>query len=137
MGKLMRKGVGGADRLFRFSGEEFVVILNAETEALASTGFNRVRESVESHDFPKVGKVTCSIGFTAVSNIAVPTGVVGRADEALYYAKEHDRNQVCCYESLVAASAIAKAKAVEAAVDDDLSLIHISPLASPRVAIPR
>ena len=122
MGKLMRKTFRGADRLFRFGGEEFVVILNAETEALASTGFNRFRESVESHEFPQVGKVTCSIGFTAVSNIDVPTDVVGRADEALYYAKEHGRNQVCCYESLVAAGAIAKAKAVEAAVDEDFDI---------------
>lgn len=122
MGKLMRQTFRGADRLFRFGGEEFVVILNAENETLAATGFNRFRESVESHEFPQVGKVTCSMGFTAVSSIDVPTDVVGRADEALYYAKEHGRNQVCCYESLVAAGAIAKAMAVEAAVDEDFDI---------------
>ena len=52
----------------------------------------------------------------------VPTDFVGRADEVLYYAKEHGRNQVCCYESLVAAGEIAKAKAVEAAVDEDFDM---------------
>lgn len=122
MGDLMRKTFRGADRLFRFGGEEFVVILNAENETLAATGFNRFRKSVEGHEFPQVGKVTCSIGFTAVSNVDVPTDVVGRADEALYYAKEHGRNQVCCYERLVAEGAIAKAEVAEAPVNEDFDI---------------
>ncbi len=122
MGDLMRKTFRGGDRLFRFGGEEFVVILNAANQALAESGFDRFRQSVESHEFPQVGKVTCSIGFTAVSNTDVPTDVVGRADEALYYAKEHGRNQVCCYEILVAEGAIAKPVAAEAPVDADFDM---------------
>jgi hypothetical protein len=27
--------------------------------------------------------------------------ILDNADEALYYAKEHGRNQVCCYEELI------------------------------------
>jgi diguanylate cyclase (GGDEF)-like protein len=122
MGDLMRKTFRGGDRLFRFGGEEFVVILNAEDEALAATSFNRFRNSVEKHEFPQVGKVTCSIGFTAVTNMDVPTDVVGRADEALYFAKEHGRNQVCCYERLVAEGAIAQPVAAEAPVADDFDI---------------
>ena len=122
MGELMRKTFRGGDRLFRFGGEEFVVILNAANEKLAALSFNRFRTSVESHEFPQVGKVTCSIGFTAVSDMDVPTDVVGRADEALYYAKEHGRNQVCCYERLVAEGAIAKPVAAEAPVADDFDI---------------
>ena len=122
MGDLMRKTFRGGDRLFRFGGEEFVVILNATTQALAEMGFDRFRLSVENHEFPQVGKVTCSIGFTGVSNTDVPTDVVGRADEALYYAKEHGRNQVCCHEQLVVEGAIAKPVAAEAPVDDDFDM---------------
>lgn len=122
MGDLMRKTFRGGDRLFRFGGEEFVVILNAANQALAESGFDRFRQSVESHEFPQVGKVTCSIGFTAVSNIDVPTDVVGRADEALYFGKEHGRNQVNCYEILVAEGAIAKPVAAEAPVDADFDM---------------
>jgi diguanylate cyclase (GGDEF)-like protein len=118
VGDLMRKTFRGGDRLFRFGGEEFVVILNAENEALAATGFNRFRASVENNEFPQVGQVTCSLGFTAVLNGDVPTDVVGRADEALYYAKEHGRNQVCCYEELLAEGAIAPPVVVEAPVSD-------------------
>lgn len=111
MGDLMRKTFRSGDRLFRFGGEEFVVILNAENESLAETSFDRFRAAVESHEFPQVGKVTCSTGFTGVSSRDVPTDVVGRADEALYYAKSHGRNRVCCHERLVSAGAIATAPA--------------------------
>ena len=122
MGDLMRKTFRGGDRLFRFGGEEFVVILNADSETLAAATFNRFRTAVENHEFPQVGKVTCSIGFTAVSESDVPTDVVGRADEALYYAKEHGRNQVCCHERLVLEGAIAKPAAAEAPVEEDFDI---------------
>ena len=122
MGELMRKTFRGGDRLFRFGGEEFVVILNAADEKLAAASFNRFRLSVESHEFPQVGQVTCSIGFTAVSAMDVPTDVVGRADEALYFAKEHGRNQVCCYEQLVAEGAIEKPAPAEAPAADDFDI---------------
>ena len=122
MGELMRKTFRGGDRLFRFGGEEFVVILNAANRALAEAGFDRFRLSVESHEFPQVGQVTCSIGFTGVSSLDVPTDVVGRADEALYYAKEHGRNQVCCHEQLIAEGAIAQPFAAEAPLEADFDM---------------
>lgn len=122
MGELMRKTFRDGDRLFRFGGEEFVVILNAADEELAAAGFERFRASVENHEFPQVGRVTCSIGFTAVAESDVPTDVVGRADEALYFAKENGRNQVRCYERLLAQGAIAKAEPPAAKIADDIDL---------------
>ena len=122
LGELMRKTFRGGDRLFRFGGEEFVVILNAANEALAAISFNRFRTSVENHGFPQVGKVTCSIGFTAVSGSDVPTDVVGRSDEALYYAKEHGRNQVCCYERLVAEGTIARPVTAKVPVEEGFDM---------------
>ena len=122
MGELMRKTFRGGDRLFRFGGEEFVVILNAADQSLAAASFNRFRMSVEAHEFPQVGTVTCSIGFTQVSEMDVPTDVVCRADRALYYAKEHGRNQVHCYEQLVAEGEIKKAGAAEAAVEEEFDI---------------
>lgn len=122
MGELMRKTFRDGDRLFRFGGEEFVVILNAPDEDLAAAGFERFRWSVESHEFPQVGQVTCSIGFTAVEKMDVPTDVLGRADEALYYAKEHGRNRVCCYEWLLAGGVIAKPEPATAKIADDFDI---------------
>ncbi|MGE5384873.1 MAG: GGDEF domain-containing protein [Betaproteobacteria bacterium] len=120
--ELMRKTFRTGDRLFRFGGEEFIVILNANGNDLAAKGFDRFREAVEAYEFPQVGKVTCSVGITGVSNTDVPTDVVGRADEALYFAKEHGRNQVHCYEALIAQGAIEKAAAPEAPVNDDFDI---------------
>ena len=122
MGDLMRKTFRGGDRLFRFGGEEFVVLLNAADESLAEASFERFRVSVERHEFPQVGKVTCSIGFTRVSDKDVPTDVVGRADEALYYAKESGRNRVCCYEQLVAGGAIVPLSSGRAAIAGGLDI---------------
>ena len=118
LAELMRKTFRSGDRLFRFGGEEFVVILNAEDQDQALRGFDRFRKTVETYEFPQVGKVTCSIGITAVSDMDIPTDVIGRSDEALYFAKEHGRNQVQCYELLRKQGAIAGPAAVEAPMTD-------------------
>jgi diguanylate cyclase (GGDEF)-like protein len=86
------------DFLFRFGGEEFVVVLNLSNQEAALAAFNRFREAVEAYTFPTVGKVTVSIGMTHVDNAAMPSMLLDRADKALYYAKEHGRNQVVLFE---------------------------------------
>ena len=106
LGNLLRQTFRDSDRLFRFGGEEFVVILNAPDRALAEAGFERFRAAVEKHEFPQVGTVTCSIGFSAVSEKDVPIDAVGRADKAMYFAKKCGRNRVCCYEQLLEQEAI-------------------------------
>lgn len=123
MGNLLRRTFRDGDRLFRFGGEEFVVILNAANQAQAALAFNRLRQSVYEHRFPQVGQVTCSIGFTAVTEGDVPTDAIGRADEALYYAKDHGRNQVCCYEQLMNDGLIDKPRAFEAEPDFDIDAL--------------
>jgi len=104
---LMRCSFRSEDRLFRFGGEEFVVMLRVNSRDNADRILERLRHMVECHEFPQVGQVTCSIGFTAVDSRLAPTDILGQADEALYYAKEHGRNQVCCYETLVESNALA------------------------------
>ncbi|WP_313071933.1 GGDEF domain-containing protein [Melaminivora sp.] len=88
------------DRIFRFGGEEFVVLLRAATLAQARGALERLRASVEAHAFPQIGGITVSIGFAAAHGGA-PVEILGRADQALYYAKENGRNQVRFYGDLV------------------------------------
>jgi diguanylate cyclase (GGDEF)-like protein len=120
MGTLMRKTFRGSDRLFRFGGEEFVVILNAPDGSSAELVFERFRSSVERHEFPQVGTVTCSLGYTAVSNLDIPVNVLGRADQALYFAKNGGRNLVCCYERLLDRGLIVPAAPADIGVDADI-----------------
>ena len=89
-----------SDPLFRFGGEEFVVLLHSCSSADAHTALDRFRSNIENYDFPGVGRVTVSIGCCLYGANELPTTVIDRADQALYYAKEHGRNQVVDFEAI-------------------------------------
>jgi diguanylate cyclase (GGDEF)-like protein len=89
------------DRVFRFGGEEFVVLLRSTTLDNAWKIIERFRTNVENHEFPQVGRVTVSVGFVSISAYESPVVTLGHADQALYYAKSNGRNQACHYDDLV------------------------------------
>jgi diguanylate cyclase (GGDEF)-like protein len=97
---ILRSSFRSQDRVFRFGGEEFVILLRSTTLEQARKIFERFRTNVEQNDFPQVGKVTVSLGFVSISQ-ETPVVILGHADQALYYAKTHGRNQVCFYDELV------------------------------------
>ena len=99
--RLMQETFRGADQLFRFGGEEFVVILEGTSPEGARIAFERIRSRIEAHPFPQVGRVTISLGYTRIGASDASANCVERADAALYYAKQHGRNQVHCHELLV------------------------------------
>ena len=98
---LMRASFRPRDRLFRFGGEEFVIILSSSTAAEAEHIFDRFREHVAQHLFPQVGTVTISIGYARIDQFEPAVAIVGRADQALYFAKNNGRNRSCYYQNLV------------------------------------
>lgn len=105
------------DWLFRFGGEEFLVILPDTDPAEAEAALERFRAEVAAFRFSQLDRVTVSIGFTEI--LAGDTGAdaFGRADRALYVAKHRGRNQVQCYEWLVAHGALASAAGNEQEVE--------------------
>ncbi|MGZ3183282.1 MAG: GGDEF domain-containing protein [Telluria sp.] len=98
---LLQNSFRSHDRVFRFGGEEFVVLLRSTTLENARKIIERFRKNVESHVFPQVGQVTVSVGFVAISAYEAPVVILGHADQALYYAKSNGRNQACYYDELV------------------------------------
>lgn len=102
LAQVMRQSFRFDDQLFRFGGEEFIALLQPATEADALAALERFRNQVEQQSFSRVGKITASIGFSALRPNDTPTDVIDRADEALYYAKRHGRNRVESYERLIA-----------------------------------
>ena len=98
---LLQSSFRSQDRVFRFGGEEFVVLLRSTSLDNAQKIIDRFRTNVESHEFPQVGRVTVSVGFVSISAYESPVIILGRADQALYYAKSHGRNQACHYDQLV------------------------------------
>lgn len=103
LSRIMKKTFRSSDFLFRYGGEEFIVVLIAQEAENAYLTLERFRKAVESFNFPQVGKVTVSIGFVDMGDRYVPATVVGHADQALYYAKHHGRNRIFSYDELIAA----------------------------------
>lgn len=100
--RLMTSGVIRDDDLvYRYGGEEFVVLLKAPSEEDAMRTFDRIRQLIAEHHFPQLKQVTISIGFVEVNGQQSPSDAIGEADEALYIAKQNGRNQVQSYSQLV------------------------------------
>lgn len=79
----------------RWGGEEFLIIC-AETELEGATALaENIRQVIETHEFPVVGKVTCSFGVSSYKKTdKYPVDVLKRADERMYMAKQNGKNIV-------------------------------------------
>lgn len=88
------------DGVYRYGGEEFLLLLPEQSAAAAITTMNRFRVAVEDlgidHSVTPAGILTCSIGVSTF----VPgepfssTEVLRQADASLYAAKAAGRNRV-------------------------------------------
>lgn len=89
------------DMLFRYGGEEFVGIFECASDTDISLALERFRKNVADFIFPQVGNVTASIGYTQIKEFDTCVQMVGRADQALYHAKNTGRNRIFHYENLL------------------------------------
>jgi len=99
--RLLRHGFRFHDRLYRFGGEEFVVLMRCPDADSAMSVFERFRRSMEGFAFPQVGRITVSIGVTRLQRSDTPAVALDRADQAVYAAKSSGRNQVIDHAELV------------------------------------
>ncbi len=102
LSRLMRSSFRFHDRLYRFGGEEFLVLMRCASSQDATLALERMRSNTEKYAFPQVGRITISIGFTEVKLGDTPSGAFERADKAVYFAKNHGRNQVQSHAELIA-----------------------------------
>ena len=94
------------DMVFRYGGEEFVVILMDSDLECSFKVLERFRKTIEKQSLPNIGRVSISIGYTCLK-MDVPVNEVARqADAALYYVKENGRNAVACYDTLLESEVI-------------------------------
>lgn len=101
LSRLMRSSFRFHDHLYRFGGEEFVVLARCHNAADAATAMERLRANVERHVFPQVGGLTVSVGLTALRLGDTAATAFDRADRAVYHVKQNGRNRVGEYETLV------------------------------------
>ncbi len=114
---LTRNALRDVDWVFRYGGEEFVVLVKNVAPEIIAVILERIRAKVQTHAFPQVGQVTVSIGYTEIADQKLPPYVFEEADKALYYAKEHGRNQVCDYRALVRSGELAPEEHVGGSIE--------------------
>lgn len=99
---LMKTAFRKTDLLYRYGGEELVMIMPETNIEGAVIPVQRLRRMVEEYDFNYNGvktKVTVSIGLTMnYPEFNTPADILKSADDALYKAKESGRNRVVLYE---------------------------------------
>ena len=99
---LMKSAFRKTDLLYRYGGEELIMIMPETNIEGAIIPVQRLRRSIEEYDFEYNGvkaKVTASIGLTMnYQDFNSPAEILKSADEALYKAKESGRNRVILHE---------------------------------------
>ncbi len=91
---IIRENIRGSDYLTRWGGEEFIVLLPETGVEKAEALADRIKDSIENHQFNGLGKVTVSLGVTQYREDDSGEELMKRADEAMYRAKAGGRNRV-------------------------------------------
>ncbi len=92
------------DRVGRYGGEEFLLILPGTVLDAAVTFAERLREKVENHTFAYEGgtlrrTMSCGVAASPHPKVKDQEALVRAADDALYVAKETGRNRVVRFDS--------------------------------------
>ncbi|MDZ4186421.1 MAG: sensor domain-containing diguanylate cyclase [Desulfuromonadales bacterium] len=101
-GHFLQKNIRKIDFAARYGGDEFVLILPETTKAGALILCNHLLAALRQHPFLVNGnlpptQLTASIGIaTFPEDAASKDDLVCKADQAMYFVKEHTRNGVHC-----------------------------------------
>lgn len=94
----IRKHLRPYDRIFRYGGEEFLILLANAEGPVATATIDRIREELTStplaHDAGTPVFITASFGLASLDPDASVEESIDRADQALYMAKASGRNSV-------------------------------------------
>lgn len=96
MGEVARQCVRSTDIIFRYGGEEFVVLLNSTDRSGAYLLAERIRRTMQkktcTYGNSKIN-ATVSLGVACLRDDESATGLFKRADEAMYLAKSQGKNR--------------------------------------------
>ncbi|WP_293751158.1 GGDEF domain-containing protein [uncultured Paraglaciecola sp.] len=83
------------DHLYRFGGEEFVIISHIRNQENTAKLAEQLRRSIEKHSFEQNLRITISLVIAEYKPDETGFEWLGRADKAMYQAKGAGRN-LCC-----------------------------------------
>ncbi len=95
---ILKRTLRGDDKIFRYGGEEFIILLNNVDDAKCKAITQRLLELVRGSKLIYKGanlNVTTSIGTTLYKKEDTPDTLIARADKALYAAKHSGKNTIC------------------------------------------
>ncbi|MDY0189709.1 MAG: diguanylate cyclase [Desulfuromonas sp.] len=92
--ELLLNSLRSSDYLGRWGGEEFLIILPQLNGSKAYKVMEKLRKLVENYNFSVERTITSSFGVAEFVSSDTPESLIGRADRALYSAKESGRNFV-------------------------------------------
>ncbi len=99
--QLINDNIRLSDCFGRWGGEEFMIIV-PHTKSLNNTNafVEKLCTVIAEHSFSEVGHCTCSFGVAHCTPDDTMISIVKNADDALYFAKAHGKNQVVIYDQL-------------------------------------
>jgi two-component system, cell cycle response regulator len=101
--QLLKSEAREIDRVGRYGGEEFLLILSGTVLDAAVTFAERLREKVEGHTFSYEGgtlrrTMSCGVAASPHPKVKDQEALLRAADDALYVAKETGRNRVIRFD---------------------------------------
>ncbi|MDR3203968.1 MAG: GGDEF domain-containing protein [Deltaproteobacteria bacterium] len=100
LGRIIKDCLRSDDLIFRYGGDEFIVILPESELKDAINVAEKLRRNIEavefflSHNSDKCIRLTISVGLSVSKKGDTTASILARADKALYASKNKGRNQV-------------------------------------------
>jgi len=92
--KVVRDNIRSSDMLFRWGGEEFVILAPSTSYRSAASLAETLRAKIEQHAIETAGHITISLGVAEHVSGQSENACLQRADAAMYAAKNGGRNRV-------------------------------------------
>lgn len=120
LGRLLLEEAGPEDRVGRFGGEEFVLVLSRYNAQTVLDSVERIRQRIADHEFKSsngndIFHVTASFGVAMLDPQSKFEESLSQADMAMYQAKQNGRNNVVCFDAMLDP---------EATLDQDIHIQH-------------
>jgi diguanylate cyclase (GGDEF)-like protein len=103
LGQLLSRSLRSNDRIGRYGGEEFMIVLVGSSPEESIERLNDIKNEFAASDVEfrdKVFRCTFSIGLADLAHNENLPQAVNQADQALYVSKESGRNKITIFDSI-------------------------------------
>ena len=92
--EILKKNIRKTDYLSRWGGEEFIILLTETNASHAALLAEKLKDIIAESPFSHKKRITASFGVSQYLYDDQEKDVFKRADNAMYYVKEHGKNAV-------------------------------------------